>query len=120
MRPENELTAQGTIVHQHMPYSTGVLNMKPENELTAQGTVTIQTPVGLHARPAVKLTLSAKKFNSEIMIRPEHTTNWINAKSTNAVMKMKAVCGETLHILAEGNDANDAVEALKKLIESFD
>ena len=86
----------------------------------AEGAAVIQDPIGLHARPAVKLTKSAKRFNSQVLIRSESMSKWVNAKSPNSVMKMKAACGETLHISAAGEDAQDAVNALIGVIESFD
>ena len=83
----------------------------------ATGATPILDPIGLHARPAVKLTKLAKRFASDIEIRAESGADWVNAKSPNKVMKMKAAHGETLHIKAVGTDAEDAVAALVALVE---
>ncbi len=96
------------------------MNDQENDSLMAEGAAVIQGSVGLHARPAVKLTKSAKKFNSQVLIRSDSMSTWVNAKSPNSVMKMKAVCGDTLHIIAEGADAREAVKTLIELIETFD
>lgn len=80
------------------------------------GEAVIQDPTGLHARPAVKLTKLAKTFGSTIEIRADRAESWTNAKSPNAVMKLKAAHGEPLHIRAVGDDARTAVDALVALV----
>jgi phosphocarrier protein len=81
------------------------------------GTAVIQDPTGLHARPAVKLTRLAKSFASDIEIRADNAEGWINAKSPNAVMKLKAAHGLPLHIRASGQDAQAALDALVALVD---
>ena len=81
------------------------------------GNAVIQDPTGLHARPAVKLTRLAKMFQSAIEIRADSNENWTNAKSPNAVMKLKAAHGLPLHIRASGQDAEAAVDALVALVD---
>jgi phosphocarrier protein len=47
--------------------------------------------------------------------------DWVNAKSPNRVMKLKARHGETVAFEAEGPDAAAAVRALVALVErNFD
>lgn len=81
------------------------------------GNAIIRDPTGLHARPAVKLTKLAKTFGSAIEIRADDGEIWTNAKSPNAVMKLKAAHGLPLHIRASGEDAKAAVDALVALID---
>lgn len=81
------------------------------------GDAVIQDPTGLHARPAVKLTKLAKSFVADIEVRAGEEGNWVNAKSPNAVMKLKARNGERLHLRAQGEDAEKAVGALVALVE---
>ena len=83
----------------------------------AAGNAVIQDPTGLHARPAVKLTKLAKAFTAAIEVRAGEDSAWVNAKSPNAVMKLKARHGETLHLRADGEDAARAVRELVALIE---
>ncbi len=77
---------------------------------------TILDPTGLHARPAVKLTKRAKGFAARVEIRAQGQESWVNAKSPNAVMKLKAAANEPLHIRASGEDAALAVRALVDLV----
>ncbi len=86
--------------------------------MSARGAVTITDPTGLHARPAVKLTKLAKQFEAVVEIRAGNTDKWINAKSPNAVMKLKAKHGESLEIWADGADADAAVHALVALLKT--
>ncbi len=81
------------------------------------GCAVIQDMTGLHARPAVKLTKLAKTFGSAIEIRAEQNESWTNAKSPNAVMKLKAAHGAPLYIRASGVDAKEAVNALVALVD---
>lgn len=87
------------------------------NEAVANGQATIQDPTGLHARPAVKLTKLAKTHAATVEIRAGEEGKWVNAKSPNAVMKLKAGSGEVLFVRAQGAQANEAVNALVALIE---
>ena len=84
---------------------------------SASGSAVVLDPTGLHARPAVKLTKMAKGFKSTIDLKSGDEGDWINAKSPNAVMKLKARHGETLHLRAAGEDAEEAVRELVTLIE---
>jgi len=81
------------------------------------GSAVITDPIGLHARPAVKLTKLAKTYTATIEIAAQRQEKWVNAKSPSAVMKLKAASGESLLIRANGVDGDAAVDALVKLIE---
>ena len=82
------------------------------------GAAVIRDPVGLHARPAVKLTKLAKRFAAEVEVRAEPDGAWVNAKSPNAVMKLRAPCGGALGVRARGADAEAAAAALLALVEA--
>jgi phosphocarrier protein len=82
------------------------------------GGAVIVDPTGLHARPAVKLTKRAKSFASRVEIAASEDGPWINAKSPNAVMKLKAGAGARLAIRAEGEDAAADVAALEALVSA--
>lgn len=88
---------------------------------TVAAKVLVTNPTGLHARPAVKLTKLAKSFAAELRVRPESQPDWVNAKSPNAVMKMKLRGGDTLCLEASGADAEAAVAAMVAFTErNFD
>lgn len=93
------------------------MNGAAEDRSPSVGQALIQDPTGLHARPAVKLTKLAKSFAANVRVKPERGGTWVNAKSPNAVMKLKAGSGETLLFEADGDDAAMAVDALVALVE---
>jgi phosphocarrier protein len=73
---------------------------------------------GLHARPAIKLTQLAKRFDSAVWIALAEQGPWIDAKSIARVMATKTPYMATLHFVAEGDDAAEAASALARLVES--
>jgi phosphocarrier protein HPr len=77
-------------------------------------TVQIVNENGLHARPAAEIVKLASKFSSEITVGREDLE--VNAKSIMGVMMLAAECGSTLLVKAEGPDADQALEALSKLV----
>jgi phosphocarrier protein len=80
------------------------------------GTVRLIHEVGMHARPAVKLTKLAKKFKAQISIRASDAAEWTNAKSVAKVMALRAARDSIIEINATGEDAEDAVAALVNLV----
>jgi phosphocarrier protein HPr len=82
----------------------------------AEATVIITHEVGLHARPSVKLTKLAKNFGARIDLALAESGPWIDAKSIVKVMAAKAPQGSTLFLRAEGEDAQDAIDALVSLV----
>jgi len=77
----------------------------------------IQDRTGLHARPAVKLTKLAKRFDARVEVRAQGHDAWVNAKSPSAVMKIRAPHLSVLEIRAAGGDARLAVEAMRDLVD---
>jgi len=85
------------------------------------GEAVIRDRTGLHARPAVKLTKLARQFAATVQISGEGRQSWVNAKSPNAVMKLRAAHEARLGIRATGADAEAAVAALVALVDrNFD
>jgi phosphotransferase system enzyme I (PtsI) len=93
------------------------MNSAPDEQALVQRAVTITDPNGLHARPAVQLTLLAKKYQARVELRAGSDGEWVNAKSPNAVMKLRAVRGEIVSFRASGVDAEEAVVALSSLFQ---
>jgi phosphocarrier protein len=75
----------------------------------------ISNKLGLHARPSAQLTQTAGRFASEIHI--SRNGRRVNAKSIMGVMMLAAGQGATLTVEAEGEDAEQAVEMIGRLIE---
>ena len=72
--------------------------------------------VGLHARPAVKLTQLAKSFAATVELALEPDGPWVDAKSPVRIMRVRAAKGTLLHFRASGSDADAAVGALVDLV----
>ncbi len=81
------------------------------------GAAILTNGVGLHARPAVKLTQLAKSFAAKIEFAVHPDGPWIDAKSPVKVMRVRAAKGVTLHLRGEGPDAEQAVAAIIELID---
>lgn len=81
----------------------------------AETTVTIQHKVGLHARPAALFVQTAQKFQSDIQVQCCGRSG--NAKSLLSVLGLGANSGAEITITAEGQDADEALAALKTLVE---
>ena len=80
--------------------------------MRSEARVVVTNPTGLHARPAVKLARLAAGFDANIEIRAGDDGDWVRARSTARVMKLKAGAQSTIHFRAEGSDADDALSAL--------
>jgi phosphocarrier protein HPr len=89
----------------------------PGANATHRVSVPLTNDVGLHARPSVKLTQLAKRFDAEIEFALAATGPWVDAKSPVKVMRFKAAKGETLHFRASGSDASEALAAIVALVE---
>jgi phosphocarrier protein HPr len=75
---------------------------------------TISNKLGLHARASAKLTKLAGSFPCEVfMTRGERR---VNAKSIMGVMMLAAGLGSAVEIEAQGERAQEAVDALLALI----
>ncbi|MDP1654578.1 MAG: HPr family phosphocarrier protein [Hylemonella sp.] len=80
-----------------------------------KASATISNKLGLHARASAKLTKLAGSFPCEIWIaRGERR---VNAKSIMGVMMLAAGMGTTVELDAEGDRAQEAVDAMLALID---
>ncbi len=75
----------------------------------------IQNQLGLHARAAAQFVKIASKYRSEIKI--DKNGRSVNGKSIMGILTLAASKGSKVTILATGEDAQDAVNELGKLIE---
>ncbi len=78
--------------------------------------VTIKNRLGLHARPATKFAQLASKFDSEIALIRNGKS--VDGKSILEVLTLSCPKGTVLTIRANGKDAEEAVDALKILVEN--
>jgi phosphocarrier protein len=77
--------------------------------------VTIKNRTGLHTRPAATLVKTAAKFQADFYITKDSME--INGKSIIGVMTLAAEQGSKLLLRFEGEDENEAAEAVVSLFE---
>lgn len=77
--------------------------------------VKVINPAGMHTRPAAEIVKTASRFDSKILLEVDGYT--VNAKSIIGLMTLPASQGTVVKIVAEGDDAEEAVKELKELFE---
>jgi phosphocarrier protein len=88
------------------------------SQASAATSVQLTHAVGLHARPAVKLTRLARTFAASIELGRSADGPWIDAKSIVRVMAAKVPQNAVLHFRAQGEDAEAALHALSALVRN--
>lgn len=78
--------------------------------------VTIGNKLGLHARPAMCFVDAAMPFKASITVR--RADQCVDGKSIMQMMMLAATKGTELEIEADGDDAEQACAALKRLVDS--
>jgi phosphocarrier protein len=91
------------------------LHLKINQDLDMlQATTTISNKLGLHARASAKLTKLAGSFPCEVWISKGERR--VNAKSIMGVMMLAAGIGSEVVIDTDGDQAQEALDALLALI----
>ena len=70
---------------------------------------------GIHARPASEIAKTASSFKADIFF--EKDSMKINAKSIMGVITLGATYKTKIHCTCEGEDENEAMNALESLFE---
>lgn len=78
--------------------------------------VVVQNQVGLRARPATFFIQKANEFKSKIWVEKDERK--VNAKSLLGVLSLGVAQGSKINIIADGEDAESAVDALNSLVSS--
>ena len=78
--------------------------------------VKIINRAGIHARPAALLVQTANEFDSQIFL--EKDSEKINGKSIMGIITLGATYDSEINIIAEGDDEEEAVEAIATLFEN--
>jgi len=78
--------------------------------------VVVQNQVGLHARPATFFIQKANEYKASIWIEKDERR--VNAKSLLGVLSLGITGGVNIRIIADGNDEEEAVDGLVKMVES--
>jgi phosphotransferase system HPr (HPr) family protein len=77
---------------------------------------TIQALASLEARPAAMFVQTASQFASSIYLRMDNKT--INAKSIMGVISLGVLDSQSVTIIAEGKDEEQAVDKLERFLSA--
>jgi phosphocarrier protein len=73
--------------------------------------------LGLHLRAGAELVRTTSKFKCQV--RVSHSGRRVNAKSLIQILTLGAIYGTVLEFYVDGEDAPQAIEAIRKLLKSW-
>ena len=81
--------------------------------------IVVRHDVGLHARPATQFVQTAASFPCTVKVRNVTTgSDFVDAKSILGILTLAVNQDNTVEVEAEGEQAEEALEALKQLVLS--
>jgi phosphotransferase system HPr (HPr) family protein len=81
--------------------------------------LTVANPSGLHARPATLFVETAAGFQSRITVENlDRGSRAVDAKSILFLLTIGVLRGHRIRLTADGSDADEALAALRELVES--
>ena len=78
--------------------------------------LTVKNKLGLHARAAAIFVRLSNKFSSDIQLMKDGYT--VDGKSILGVLSLAAAKGTKIEVVAKGEDADDAISEIEKLVDS--
>ncbi|MDA1081274.1 MAG: HPr family phosphocarrier protein [Gemmatimonadetes bacterium] len=81
--------------------------------MIAERDMLVTNEAGIHARPSSVIVKVAARYGASITLSLDGLD--VNGKSIMGVMMLAAPCGSTVHVRADGDDAEAAVVALSEL-----
>ncbi len=72
--------------------------------------------LGMHARPAATLVQTVLQYSSSVYIQADG--NKVNAKSIMGLLTLAAAQGSEIVVICDGEDAVQAMEAVRNLVAS--
>jgi phosphocarrier protein HPr len=86
-----------------------------EEAVMAERTVIVRSRSGLHARPAAMFVRAATKQPAPVRIRVGDGPS-VDARSMLSVLSLGASCGAEVTLEADGDGADEALDALAELL----
>lgn len=81
-------------------------------------TVTVVPEAGLHARPASQFVQTANEYDCAIEVGAADSEDLVNARSMLAVTSLGVGHDEQVRLVAEGEDADAALDALEGVLST--
>ncbi len=78
----------------------------------------VKLKTGLQARQAALFVQEANRYKAEVYLQKEQKK--VNAKSIMGIMSLAIARGTKVTLIADGNDENEAIAGLSKIIENED
>ncbi|GAA0254838.1 phosphocarrier protein HPr [Haladaptatus pallidirubidus] len=78
--------------------------------------IEIVPEAGLHARPASRFVQTVNEFDATVKIGHADSDDLVPAESMIAITSLGAKCGEKVRLVAEGEDADNALDALEQVL----
>jgi phosphocarrier protein len=79
-----------------------------------QADLLINNQLGLHARACALFVKTASRFKAEITVKRDDLE--VNGKSIMGVMMLAAEQGSMITVIAQGEDEQEAIRALRELV----
>jgi phosphocarrier protein len=92
------------------------MNQRGADPARAASRLEIRNQRGLHARAAALLMQTAARFDAEISVTKDDQT--VNGKSILGLMMLAAGPGTFIEVVAQGPDAQAALDAIAALVEA--
>lgn len=83
----------------------------------SERTARVASSVGLHARPASMLAAEATQVRTLVMVRKPGGIP-VDTRSVLSLLSLDARCGDELIFSAEGDDSDQALDVLVKVLET--
>lgn len=80
--------------------------------------VTVVPEAGLHARPASKFVETANEYDCDLEVGAANDGDLVNARSMLAVTSLGVGHDEQVRLVAEGDDADIALDALEDVLST--
>jgi phosphocarrier protein len=90
----------------------------PQEPSALERVLEVQNYQGLHARPAALIVKLAAQYKATLTARRTDDEEEINAKSIMGLMMLAAGQGTELVFRAEGEDANELLDAMEELFKA--
>ena len=84
--------------------------------MTVTKQIELLNKYGMHVRPAGALAKVCQKYLSDVTVSHGGTT--VSGKSVLGLMTLEAPVGATLTVVADGDDAADAVAEIEELVNN--
>ena len=101
----------------YTPLFLGKGNTKAMDHMNLTKDFVVSHPRGIHARPASVFVQTAAEFESEISVTNLDSGHVADGRSVMSMLMLSAPQGTRIRLEINGRDADNAMEALSRLIE---